>query len=202
MSETVRFNAELKQNVGKGHSRMLRTAGKIPAIIYGDNAPCQMVVIMQKEFLKEYLKGGIKSKFIELDVNGSLIGVIPKDVQIHPVTDMPIHIDFLKVGQNTLINVAVSIRVINEDKSPGIKKGGIANIVSRNVIFNCHPSNIPHHIDIDLSDLEIGHNVHIQDVKLPQGIQPVDKTNFTLVSIIGRAADEEKATTTEASPNT
>lgn len=192
MTESVKFNAELKNTTGKGNSRALRLAGRLPAIIYGDNQAPQMMTLSYKDFFKEYSKGGIRTRPVEIVAGNETINVITKDIQIHPVSDNPLHIDFLRVGLNTLINIAVNIRVINEDKSPGMKKGGIANLVNRTVLLHCHPSDIPHHIDIDLTDLEIGHNIHINDIKLPSGVHPVDKSNFTLVTIIGRTEDEDK----------
>jgi large subunit ribosomal protein L25 len=200
MTEVVKFSAELKEKTGRGASRAVRRDNKIPAIVYGGKDAPEMLSISLKEFVREYQKGGIKTKLVELISDKKTIPAMVKMVQCHPVTDVPAHIDFLRVGKDTVVTVEVTIRVINEDKCPGVKKGGIANIVSRKVAFACHPSSIPHHIEIDLADFEIGHIVHINDIKLPEGVTPVDKSNFTLVTIIGRAEETEKAATAEAAP--
>ncbi len=192
MTEVVKFSAEIKDGAGRGASRALRREGRLPAIIYGGKDVPEMVTLSINEFVKEYQKGGIKTRPVEILAGKKTISAIAKEIQIHPVSDVPVHIDFLRIGKDTVVSVGITIRVINEDKSPGVKKGGIANIVSRKVDFLCHPSNIPHHIEIDLADLEIGHIVHINDIKLPEGVKPVDPSNFTLLTIIGRTEEEEK----------
>lgn len=195
MTEVVKFSAEIKQGTGRGASRALRRDGRLPAVIYGGSDEPEMVSLSLNEFTKEYQKGGIKTRPVEIAAGKKTISAITKVIQTHPVTDVPVHIDFLRIGKDTVVNVDITIRVINEDKSPGVKKGGIANIVSRKVAFLCHPSSIPHHIEIDLADLEIGHIVHINDIKLPEGVKPADKSNFTLLTIIGRTEEVEAAAT-------
>jgi large subunit ribosomal protein L25 len=149
-----------------------------------------MLSVKFNEFIKEYQKGGIKTRLAQLTIDGKETSAVVKSVQIHPVTDFPIHIDFLHVGTETVVRVDLAIHLVNEDKAPGLKKGGIANIVSRKVEFLCHPSLIPHHIEVDMEGVEIGEIIHIQDIKLPEGVRPADKTNFTVVTVIGRAEEE------------
>ncbi len=200
MTKAVKFTAEMKEGIGRGASRAIRRGGRIPAVIYGGDVEPEMVSLSLNEFLKEYQKGGIKTRPVDIDAGNKTISAITKSIQIHPVTDVPIHIDFLRIAKDTVVNVAVTIRVINEDKSPGVKKGGIANIVSRTIDLLCHPSSIPHHIEIDLADLDIGHIVHINDIKLPEGVKSADKSNFTLLTIIGRIEEEEKSAGLTAEP--
>jgi large subunit ribosomal protein L25 len=202
MTEVIKFSAEIKSGVGRGAARTLRREGKLPAVVYGGSEAPEMVALSVNEFIKEYQKGGIKTRPVELRAGTKTISAITKDIQINPVTDVPVHVDFLRVGKDTVVNVAVTIRVINEDKSPGVKKGGIANIVSRKIQFLCHPSNIPHHIEIDLAGLEIGHIVHINDIKLPEGVKPADSSNFTLLTIIGRTEEGEGKTGAEGAAST
>jgi large subunit ribosomal protein L25 len=149
-----------------------------------------MVSVPARDFIIEYQKGGIKTRMVELDINGKKHSVITKSVQKHPVTDMPIHLDFLRVDKDTSIVVSVAIHVKGEDKCVGVKKGGVANLVSRTIELVCHPADIPAFIDIDISTLDIGQNIHISDVNLPKGVEPKDSSNFTVVSIIGRSSED------------
>jgi large subunit ribosomal protein L25 len=198
MTEVVQFIAELKPLSGKGSARSARLQGKVPAIIYGNNQKEVMLSLSLKEIEKEYLKGGFRTRLVEIQLGGEKINALPREIQLHPVTDKPIHVDFLRVGKDTTVRVMVGIRVINEDKSPGVKKGGIVNLVHRSFEFECHPANIPNHLDIDIAGLDIGDNVHITDLKLPQGVKPVEKGNFTLISITGRTSEEDKASAAPA----
>lgn len=190
MTELVRFNAELKEKEGKGSSRAFRRDNKIPAIIYGEKEENIMVAIPLNKFRSEYEKGNLKTKLVEIDLGKQVITAIPKDIQFHPVTDFPIHVDFRRVNKDTILQMEIRIKIINEDKSPGVKKGGVLNLVHRSISMLCDPARIPHFIEVDIAGLEIGKNLHISNIKLPEGVEPVDKSNFTLVSIVGRAADE------------
>lgn len=201
MTETLKLNAENKPAAGTGSSRELRRNGKIPAIIYGGGKQ-DMLALNQREFNKEYFKGGIRTRLAEIILDGKVITAIAKDIQLDPLSDEPIHVDFIRVGKDTLIKLALTIKVVGEDKSPGVKKGGIVNIVHRTVDFMCHPSNIPHHIELDISKLEIGENIHINDVKLPEGVKPVDKENFTMLSITARVEESDKPAEGEAAAAT
>jgi len=207
MTEVVKFTVESRETVGTGAARAHRRAGMLPGIIYGGKDAGQKIVLSLKEFNREYQKGSFHTKLVELVHGGKAITALPKAIQLHPVTDIPEHVDFLRVGKDTTVRIFINIKVINEDKSIGIKKGGIVNIVHRAIEFACHPSNIPHNIEIDVGGLDIGQNVHINDILLPKGVTPVDQSNFTIVSVMGRAAEEEKpaevtaaATTDAAAP--
>lgn len=194
MTEVVKFTVESRESVGTGAARAHRRAGMLPGIIYGGKDAGQKIVLSLKEFNREYQKGSFHTKLVELVHGGKAITALPKAIQLHPVTDIPEHVDFLRVGKDTTVRIFINIKIINEDKSIGIKKGGIVNIVHRAIEFACHPSNIPHHIEIDVGGLDIGQNVHINDILLPEGVTPVDQTNFTIVSVMGRVAEEEKKT--------
>lgn len=198
MTEMVKFSGELRESTGTGAARALRNAGMIPAVIYGGNEAAQSIAIGLKEFNKEYQKGSIKTKLIELNINGKSMLALPKVIDLHPVTDLPDHIDFLRVDKDTTVRVLVNVKVTNEDKSIGVKKGGIVNIVHRSILFECHPGKIPNHIEVDVGSLDIGHNVHINDIKLPEGVKPVDSTNFTVVSVMGRASEDESKSAASA----
>jgi large subunit ribosomal protein L25 len=192
MQTSIEFNAEVKNGSGTGAARSARRSGMIPAIIYGSGTQ-HTIAVPSKDFLKEYLKGGIMSKLATLNIDGKKIHVITRDVQIHPVTDNPIHIDFQEIDANKPIKISVRIKVLNEHKCASIKRGGVLNIVLRQAKFYCLPSQLQTSIEIDISELRIGQSIHINDIKLPQGMSPVDKTNFVILSIAGRVDDTEEA---------
>jgi large subunit ribosomal protein L25 len=188
MQTSIEFTAETKHESGTGAARSTRRSGMIPAIIYGLGKQ-YTVAISSKEFLKEYLKGGIMSKLATVNVDGKKIHVITRDVQIHPVTDNPIHIDFQQIDEAKPIKVSVRIKVLNENKCTSIKRGGVLNIVLRQAKFYCLPSQLKTSIEVDISELRIGQSVHINDIKLPEGMTPVNKSNFVILSIAGRAEE-------------
>lgn len=183
------FTGELRQGSGTRRSKALRKAGKIPAVIYGFNKTYRLS-LAYKDYLKEYLKGGSLSKLVSIQLVNEKLKVIPREVQIDPVTDKPIHIDFQLIKDNISIKVAVLIKAINKDRSPGIKRGGILNIVKKHIDLRCTPENIPNFLQIDVANFEIGKNIHINDIKLPDGVVPVSKDNVTVLTIAGR--DENK----------
>jgi large subunit ribosomal protein L25 len=205
MSKSIQIKAEQKTNTGKGVARAIRREGKVPAIIYGGKNNPLMVSLSTNEFLKEFKKGNIQAKLFEIELDGKIITAIPREIQLDPVKDIPIHADFQEVSKDTLVKVAIHVKIINDDKSPGIKRGGALNVVARTVLVYCHPTNIPDHIVVDVGTLEIGQNLHINDISLPTGLTPVDSTNFPIVSVSGRSAEVEEttaaaATTPEGTP--
>ena len=191
MTEAI-LVAEEKKLSGTGSSRALRRNGKIPAVIYGFNEN-RMMSLVYKDFLKEYQKGNLFSRLFDIQLGKKILKVIPKEVQIDPVSDNPIHIDFQLIKENMPIKVFVKIKVINQDKSPGLKKGGALNIVKRIVHLNCIPKSIPKYLEIDISGFEIGRNVHINDIELPAGVTPVEHGNFTILTIAGRVEEKEES---------
>lgn len=188
MQTSIEFKAESRNKSGKGPARAVRRNEHIPGIIYGSGEE-HKISIASKDFIKEYFKGGIASKLATIDLNGKKIPVITRDVQIDPVTDNPIHIDFQQIEENKPIKVSIRIKVINEQKCASIKRGGVLNVVLRQAKFYCLPRNLKSTIEIDISDLKIGQSVHINDIQLPEGVMPVDKSNFVILSIAGRADD-------------
>ncbi len=193
MAQSVKFNIEDRAIGGKSNNKRLRNNAKIPAVIYGGANKEMKISLDRNQFQREYAKGGIKTKLIELLLQDKLINAVTREIQFDPITDFPIHIDFQEVSKDTLVRVNVALRVINEEKSPGIRRGGVINLVYRSIPMLCPPTNIPTHINIDISGMEIGQNKHINDVDLPENVRPVDKSNFTILSIGGSSQDEEAA---------
>lgn len=187
----IKFDVQIKDQAGTGPSRAARREGMIPVNVYGKGKENSHFTVSLRDFVREYQKGAFKSRVVELNYGAGKLMAIAKDVQLHPVTDEPLHVDFIAVDENTTIRTSIVVKVINEDLSPGVKKGGLINMVHRSIEFICHPSAIIPAIEVDIDGLEIGRNVHINDIKLPKGLNPVDKTNFTVISIIGRTEDSD-----------
>ena len=198
MSEIIALSAQKREGTGKGVARTLRREGNIPAIIYGGKEPEVCIATNLRDLTREYEKGHFTSKLIDLSVDGKVIRVIAKSLQIDPVSDKPLHADFLRLVKGAKVRVFVPVRFLNADKSPGLKRGGVLNAVRRDIEFLCEPDAIPHQIAVDLNDLQIGDSVHISHIKLPEGVVPtITDRDFTIATIVGRAAStgDEDGTT-------
>lgn len=187
------LKATARPRAGKGASRQARREGKVPAVIYGDGQPPETIALDYNELWKQVLKGHFTSTVFEIDVEGTKKRVIPRDLQVDPVKDKPIHVDFLRIGKQGLIRVQVPVRFINEGQSPGLKRGGVLNIVRHEIEVTCPYDKIPAHFEIDLNGLEIGRSIHISAVSLPDGVTPTIKgRDFTIATIAGRVKQEEE----------
>lgn len=180
------FPAERRDKAGKGPARALRRAGKIPAIVYGGQAEHLPIAVPFKEVKREL---GTNPRFFstvfELDLGGERLKVLPREAQLHPVSDDPIHLDFLRTERGTVVTVEVPVRFVHEDQSPGMRRGGVLNIVRRAVELLCPADAIPGEIVVDLAGREIGDSVHISQVILPEGVRPtITDRDFTICSIV------------------
>ena len=183
------LKAEARERVGKGSAREVRRNGKIPAVIYGDKKPPLAIVLSYKDIYYKIHGGGFMTTIATVDVGGEKIQVLPKDYQLDPVRDFPMHVDFLRVGKDTIVTVNVPVRFINEEKSPGIKRGGVLNVVRHEVEFHCPATAIPESITLDLEGTDIGDSLHISAVKLPEGVTPViADRDFTIATVAGSSA--------------
>ena len=190
------LKAETRERVGKGSSRELRRNGLIPAVIYGDKQAPLSIAISTKEVTQRIHAGGFKTTVATIDVNGEKIKVLPKDFQLDPVRDFTMHVDFLRVSGDTHVVVEVPVHFVNEEKSPGIKAGGVLNVVRHAVELHALAGNIPEFITADLAGLKVGDGIHISHVKLPKGTSPViADRDFTIATIAVPAAGvkEEEA---------
>jgi large subunit ribosomal protein L25 len=194
---TYELKAELRERVGKGSSRELRRNGLIPAVIYGDKQEPISIALPSKEVTLRIHAGGFMTTVATIDVDGKKISVLPKDYQLDPVRDFTVHVDFLRIGKNSEVNVEVPVHFVNETKSPGIKVGGVLNIVRHAVELHCPADAIPEFLTVDLSGAKIGDSLHISHVKLPAGARPVigdrDFTIATIVAPAGGTTGEEEA---------
>lgn len=191
------LKAQARTGVGKGAARALRRQGLVPAVIYGDKKSPLPVTISFNEAMKRIYAGGFLSHVITLDVDGEKHKVIPRDYQLDPVKDKALHVDFLRIGAGSRLNVQVHVEFINEDQSPGIKRGGVLNIVHHTLEVNCPADAIPEHVTVDLAGLDIGDSIHIDGVQLPAGVQPhtheEDLTVATIVAPSGLRSEEAEA---------
>ena len=184
MAEANTMAVTARDRAGKGAARAERRAGRIPAVIYGGKADPVMISVEPKDLMREMNAGQLFSTVYNLDVAGNNERVLPRDVQYHPVTDRTQHVDFLRVTADTKLPVEVPCNFINEDDCPGLRRGGVLNVVRYAIEFICRVDDIPNQIDIDLSGLQIGEGVHISMVTLPDGVEPtVTDRDFTIATI-------------------
>lgn len=189
MAELIELKATARESAGKVASRTLRAQKMVPAVVYGGEGGPANVSLEYKAVWQHYQNGHFLSTVYLLDVDGKKERVIPREVQVDPVRDFPIHVDFMRVSRTSRIDVEVPVHFINEEASPGLKRGGVLNIVRHEIEFSCPADAIPESITVDLTGLEIGDSVHISSVKLPEGITPViADRDFTIASIAGAAA--------------
>ena len=192
--DTYELTAEAREQVGKGSAREVRRNGKVPAVIYGDKKPPLAIALSYKDVYYKIHGGGFLTTVATIDVGGQKIAVLPKDYQLDPVTDFPVHVDFLRIGKDTEVSVNVPVHFINEETSPGIKRGGVLNIVRHEVEFRCPANAIPDFITVDLDGSDIGDSIHISAVKLPAGVKPViSDRDFTIATIAGSSAMKSEA---------
>ena len=193
MTEVMNLNAEVREGAGKGVARSLRREGRIPAVIYGEKQDALSISLNYRELGKEYFRGGFFSRLCDLKVGGETIRVLPREVQVNPVTDFPEHADFQRVGAHSQVRVAVPVHFENEAASPGLKRGGVLAIVRPEIEVVCRAGDIPEALIVDLSGLGIGDSVHISSIALPEGVRPaIADRDFTVATITGVAVDVEE----------
>jgi len=197
MADAIIFNAETRDRAGKGAARAIRRAGRVPAIIYGNKQDPEMISIDPTELMLQLRRQGFFGKIFDVQVGEISNKVLARDVQFDPVSERPLHVDFMRFSADTLVNVDVVVKFLNEDTCVGIKKGGMLNLVRRTVELVCPPDAIPTAITIDLADVEVGESIHISAFELPEGVRAaiIDR-DFTVATITmpggGIDEDEEK----------
>ena len=200
MAELTSLAAQPREGAGKGASRSLRRSGRIPGVIYGEKAP-QAMVSIEARALRRALQGPrFFSTLCNVELNGEAIRVLPREVQLHPVTDEPLHVDFVRVGRGATIAVTIPVVFAHEDVSRGLKRGGVLNIVRRELELLCPADAIPGEIVVDLSDADIGDSLHISHVALPEGVRPaIADRDFTIATISAPTVfrEEEEAEAVE-----
>jgi len=185
MSEQLTLSAETRERAGKGASRALRNQGRVPAVVYGEKKEPLSIHLEEKALIKALSNGHFMNTLVMIDAGGSTTRTLPKDVQFHPVTDRPLHVDFLRIAEHATVTVAVPIRFINEEASKGLKRGGVLNAVRHDLDLVCDAAEIPDDVVIDLAGTDIGDSIHISHVTLPKGTtSAITDRDFTIATIV------------------
>jgi large subunit ribosomal protein L25 len=195
MATVNELSATARPKAGKGAARAVRREGRVPGVIYGDAKEPIGISLDFKELRQRIYAGHFLTTVLSLDVDGSKHRVIPRDFQLDPVKDNPIHVDFLRLGEGAMVRVRVPIHVKNADQAPGIKRGGTVNIVTHTIAVLCSADEIPQGFDVDLTGLEINYSRHLSDVQLPTNVKVLEQGDITLVTIVPPSgyAEEMKA---------
>jgi large subunit ribosomal protein L25 len=189
MAQTSVLKAEARDRGGKGAARAVRREDKVPAVIYGDKKPPMLISLPQRETTRRLHSGGFLTHLVEIEVGGEKIRVIPKDYQLDPVRDFLIHVDFLRVGEGARLTIAVPVHFKNHLESPGLKRGGVLNVVRHAIDMIVPADAIPEFVEVDLTGLDIGDSVHISAIALPEGVSPTIRgRDFTVATIAGAAS--------------
>ena len=183
MSDVLTLAAEARDRAGKGASRAVRREGRVPAVIYGNKESAVSIHVEEKLLVRMLNTGHFMNSVVEIELDGKKHRTLPRDVQFHPVTDRPIHVDFLRVAANALITVNVPVRFENVAASPGLKRGGVLNVVRHEVEVKVPANAIPDDIVVDVTGFDVGDSIHISSVKLPKNVTPVIDRDFTIATI-------------------
>jgi large subunit ribosomal protein L25 len=204
MSEQLTLSAKTRERAGKGASRMLRREGRVPAVVYGNNEDPLTIHVEEKALVKMLSTGHFMNSVVMIDAGGPPSRTLPKDVQFHPVTDRPLHVDFLRISEHSKVHVSVPIRFVDEEGSKGLKRGGVLNSVRHELELVCDAAEIPEEIRISLAGLDIGDSIHISHVTLPDGAESaITDRDFTIATIVAPTVyktEAEDAAAAEAAP--
>ena len=194
MSEQLTLPAEARERAGKGASRALRREGRVPAVIYGEKKEPVSVHVEEKLLSKMLSTGHFMNSVIMVEVGGKPSRTLPKDVQFHPVTSRPIHVDFVRIGEHAQVHVNVPVRFVDDEQAPGLKRGGVLNVVRHELELVCDAAKIPGEITISLAGLDIGDAVHISSVTLPEGSKSaIEDRDFTVATVVAPSAMKAEA---------
>ncbi|MEM9421057.1 MAG: 50S ribosomal protein L25/general stress protein Ctc [Pseudomonadota bacterium] len=188
-SEVTTFDCELRKRAGTGGSRAVRRDGWVPAVLYGGDEPPANIKLRYNQVLKAYQTGRLIDVLSKISVDGKDQQVIGRDIQVDPIKDLPMHVDLMRVSSKTRLTVNVPMRFLNEDDCPGLKKGGVLNVVRYEVEVVAAATAIPEALEADLSQADVGDSIHISAVKLPDGVVPtITDRDFTIATIAAPSA--------------
>ena len=194
MPEMISLSAEPRDRAGKGASRATRRAGRVPAIVYGGGGEPALISLEPRELMRCLARPGFFNHLVEISVAGATHRTLPREVQYHPVTDAPLHVDFQRVGAGAQVHVTVPVVFVDQERSPGLRRGGILNVVRHGVEMLCSVDNIPERLVVSLAGVDIGDSIHIGVVAMPEGARPViQERDFTIASIAASSAAREEA---------
>jgi large subunit ribosomal protein L25 len=201
MPEIITLSAEARDRAGKGAARATRRAGRVPGIVYGGDREPTPISLEPRELSRALARRGFFATLVDLEIDGSVQRALPREVQYHPATDKPLHIDFMRVAATTRVTVTVPVVFINHERSIGLRRGGILNIVRHGIELNCPVDGIPEQLTFSLDGLDIGDSIHINAVALPEGCRPtIRERDFTIASIAASSAVREEAAAVAATP--
>ena len=194
MSEQLTLAAETREQVGKGASRSLRRAGRVPAVVYGNKQEPLAIHVEEKALMRLLMTGHFMNSVVMIENGKTPIRTLPKDVTFDVVTDRPVHADFLRIGEHTTVHVNVPVVFTDEEESKGIKRGGVLNVVRHELELICDAADIPGEIEISLKGTDVGDSIHISQVKLPKGAKSaIDDRDFTIATLIAPSALKSEA---------
>ncbi len=194
MPEIISLSAEPRLRAGKGAARATRRAGRVPAIVYGDGKEPVLISLEPRALGRVLARPGLFATLVDISLGGATLRTLPRDVQYHPVSDAPLHVDFMRVGAGAQVTVTVPVVFINHERSIGLRRGGILNIVRHGIDMVCSVDNIPDRLVVDLNGLDIGDSIHIGAVTIPETARPVIQArDFTIASIAASSAVKEEA---------
>ena len=194
MPEMISLSAEPRPQAGKGAARATRRAGRVPAIVYGGGDEPALISLEPRELSRCLARPGFFNHLVEISVEGATHRTLPREVQYHPVTDAPLHIDFQRVAAGAEVHVTVPVVFIDQERCPGLRRGGILNVVRHGVEMVCSVDNIPERLVVSLAGVDLGDSIHIGAVEMPEGARPViHERDFTVASIAASSAAREEA---------
>ena len=200
MAEMKKLAATVRSGTGKGAARSVRREGRIPAVVYGGGEAPLPISLEKKVTTQLIFAGHFLTTIFELDIDGKKERAIPRDYQLDVVRDFPIHVDFLRLKPGSRLKVNVPVHFINQDTSPGLKRGGILNIVYHAIEMKVPADNIPEAITADLGGMDFNDSLHISQIALPEGCKPTNSDNFTVASLAPPAGGAEEAAPAAAAP--
>ena len=184
MAAVKQIKAQARANSGKGAARAARRAGRTPAVIYGAGTPAAAISLDAKEIATRIGAGRFLTTILDLELEGKTERVIPRDFQLDPVKDFPLHVDFMRLAEGQVIRVEVPVHFVSQEASPGLKRGGTLNIVRHTVELFAPAEAIPEFLTASLSGLDINDGIHISDITLPEGVRPaIRERDFTIATI-------------------
>jgi large subunit ribosomal protein L25 len=192
MGASYELSATVRDKVGKGAARSVRRQDQIPAVIYGGSKPPVSISLPAREVSLKIHGGGFYTTVANIAVNGEKIPTLPRDFQIDPLTERPLHVDFLRITPGSTVTVEVPVQFINESQAPGIRRGGALNVVRHRVELIVPVDNIPEKIVADLTGLEINDSLHISKIALPEGVRPTIARDFTVATVAAPAGVKEE----------
>jgi large subunit ribosomal protein L25 len=203
MSDQLSITAEPRERAGKGASRALRREGRVPAVIYGDKKEAIAIHVEARALNKLLGTGHFMNSLIQVELNGVKTRTLPKDVAFDPLSDRPLHVDFFRLAKGAKVQVDIPVVFINQEESPGLKRGGVMNVVRHELDLMCDADHIPDQIEIDVTGLEIGDSIHISSITLPKGAEStITDRDFTIAGVTApsalKSSDDEAEASEEA----